>query len=351
MSSKSSSGPSSRSDERVMVFIDGSNLYHVLGENCGRHDLQFDKFCEKLANGRRLLRTYYYNVRQESERQPDVGRDQERFLASLYDSPYLEVRLGVWRQRGGEMVEKGVDVMLATDLVVKALKDQYDTAIVVSGDGDFFPAYQAAKDAGKHVEVMAFESNLSPEAARAADLTVKVTKSWFTGLWTTSRGARKEDAVEARAEAIPESKAVSAPERPRRGRPTRRTAPKEAPAPTERAQPEKPVPAPVSAKPERAAAAPGEPIRRTPARRRVGGTLPVNGHAGHAPAQGVEAPSERVVPAPPPLRPLTNGGEAAGQAAEPATPATESVEPGQTGPTRRRSGWLRRLGIPDDGTP
>ncbi len=348
MGSKSSSGPSSRADERVMVFIDGSNLYHVLGENCGRHDLQFDKFCEKLANGRRLLRTYYYNVRQESERQPDVGREQERFLASLYDSPYMEVRLGVWRQRGGEMVEKGVDVMLATDLVVKALKDQYDTAVVVSGDGDFFPAYQAAKDAGKHVEVMAFESNLSPEAARAADLTVKVTKSWFTGLWTTSRGTRKEDATEVHAEALPETKTESVPERTRRGRPGRRTAPKKAPTAAVRPQPETLPPALAPAKPERAAVASGEPIRRTPARRRVGGTLPVNGHG---PSQSAETPVERVVPAPPPLRPLANDAEATGQTTESAALATESLESGQTGPTRRRSGWLRRLGIPDDGTP
>ena len=66
MPSKSSTKSVIRENERVMVFIDGSNLYHVLTQSCGRHDLQFDKFALKLANGRDLKRIYYYNIRQES---------------------------------------------------------------------------------------------------------------------------------------------------------------------------------------------------------------------------------------------------------------------------------------------
>src|SRR3546814_20173101 len=77
--------------------------------------------------------------------------DQEKFLSSLYDTPYLEVKLGIWKQRGGTMVEKGVDVMLATDLVTRAYRDHYDTAIVVSGEADFYLALQAVKDAGQQV--------------------------------------------------------------------------------------------------------------------------------------------------------------------------------------------------------
>ncbi len=34
-------------------------------------------------------------------------------------------------------VEKGVDVMIAKDLIVDAIEDQYDKAYLVSGDGDF----------------------------------------------------------------------------------------------------------------------------------------------------------------------------------------------------------------------
>lgn len=189
MPSKTTTSIPDNVNERVMVFIDGSNLYHVLDQNCSRHDVQFDKFAKKLANDRSLRRIYYYNIRQESDRN-DGRVDQDRFLHSLYETPYVEVRLGVAKQRRDHVVEKGVDVMLATDLVVRAYQDQYDTAILVSGDGDFYPAIQAVKDRGKQVEVAAFESNISAEASRVADLHIKLNKTFFTGLWMTRTRAK-----------------------------------------------------------------------------------------------------------------------------------------------------------------
>ncbi|GIS30707.1 MAG: hypothetical protein Ct9H90mP2_10900 [Dehalococcoidia bacterium] len=61
----------------------------------------------------------------------------------------LEVKLGIWKEQNGSIVEKGVDVLLATDLVLNSVKNKYDTAIIVSGDGDFFPAIEAVKKEGK----------------------------------------------------------------------------------------------------------------------------------------------------------------------------------------------------------
>ena len=205
MPSKSSTKSVIRENERVMVFIDGSNLYHVLTQSCGRHDLQFDKFALKLANGRDLKRIYYYNIRQESDTNPNMGVEQQKFLDSMYDTPYVEVRLGIWKQRGDIMVEKGVDVMLATDLITHAYKDHYDTAIVVSGDADFYPALQAVKDVGKHIEVAAFDMNLSGESGRVADVVVKFNKTYFTGLWTTRSQAKSRAAAAARPEVSDEA--------------------------------------------------------------------------------------------------------------------------------------------------
>ena len=48
MPSKSMVKSSDRNSERVMVFVDGSNLYHVLGQNCSRHNVHFDKLAKKL---------------------------------------------------------------------------------------------------------------------------------------------------------------------------------------------------------------------------------------------------------------------------------------------------------------
>ena len=166
-----------------MVFIDGSNLYHVLNQHFSRNDIKFGKFAEKLSGDRNLVRTYYYNIKQEQRGR--ASEDQEKFLSALYDIPYLEVKLGIVKQRGDAMVEKGVDMMIGVDILKNAYEDLYDTAILVSGDGDFYPALQAAKDQGKHVEIAAFETNISPETARIADLHIKLNKTYFSNLWMT----------------------------------------------------------------------------------------------------------------------------------------------------------------------
>ena len=103
----------------------------------------------------------------------------------MYETPFIEVRLGIWKQRGDTLVEKGVDVMLATDLVAHAYQDHYDTAIVVSGDADFYPALQAVKDVGKHIEVAAFDSNLSTESSRVADYSLRLNKTFLNLLNAT----------------------------------------------------------------------------------------------------------------------------------------------------------------------
>jgi uncharacterized LabA/DUF88 family protein len=345
-----------------MVFIDGSNLYHVLGENCGRHDVQFDKLGLKLANGRQLKRIYYYNIRQESERQPEQSREQEKFLASMHDTPYVEVRLGIWKQRGDEMIEKGVDVMLATDLVVKALRDQYDTGIVVSGDADFFPAIQAAKDAGKQIEVAAFDSNLSPEAARVADLHVRFTKSWFTSLWMARRGASDADEPPRRDAEEPAPRRAAAPRREpaRRGRTgrTSRTVEPAAGTLAVEAAPsisgtEAPPDQPASAEAAEGRAAPlvsqgRSSIRRTPARRRIGGTMPAASANGHSSNEAPETASQRALPEPPPLRRAEPGAEqsAAPESLDAAATTSDATATPKASGTARRAGWLRRLGVP-----
>ena len=171
---------------RVMIFIDGSNLYHVLKQNTDKQNLDYKKFAQKLCGDRELIRTYYYNIRQETVAHAHSSDAQDRFLNALYETDYLEVKLGILKQRGNTMVEKGVDVMIAADLISHAYEDHYDTAILVSGDADFYPALQVVKDTGKQVEVAAFDSNLSSEAARMSDVLIKFDRGYFDNLWMSA---------------------------------------------------------------------------------------------------------------------------------------------------------------------
>jgi len=176
---------------RVAIFIDGSNLYHSLEENCRRFDVDFAGFANKLCNGRSLFRIYYYNVLRDQDRNPQAYQDQQKFLSALYNTPYLEVRLGTSKLRGDVAVEKGVDIMMATDLLKLAWDDLYDVAVLVSGDGDFAYAVKTVKNMGKHVEVAAFQTNLSWELANEADDRNFFTPDYFSDLWSRSRGPSK----------------------------------------------------------------------------------------------------------------------------------------------------------------
>ena len=191
MASENGLNSNGQGQPRVAVFIDGSNLYHSLDENCKRYDVDFAAFAAKLCGGRQMYRTYYYNILRDPDRNPQAYQDQQKFFSALYNTPFLEVRLGTSKMRGDVAVEKGVDIMIATDLLRLAWDNLYDVAVLVSGDGDFAYALQAVKDMGKHVEVAAFPANLSWELAQVADDREFFTPDYFEELWSRKRNSSR----------------------------------------------------------------------------------------------------------------------------------------------------------------
>jgi len=190
-------------EDRVAIFIDGSNLYHALKSNFRRNDLNFTEFAKKLCGPRRLFRTYYYNVLQDPSQRPDGSREQQEFLDILRKTPYLEVRLGTMKMAQGLPVEKGIDIMLASDLLYFAWNNFYDVAVLVSGDADFAYALQSVKNMGKHVEVAYFESGISKDLLDAADNRHQLDQSFFRGLWARKRYGKRKPASRERAKISP----------------------------------------------------------------------------------------------------------------------------------------------------
>jgi len=179
-------------ENRLAIFIDGSNLYHALRDNYGRYDLKFADFIDKLRGSRNLFRAYYYNVLQDPTQRVEAHRDQQEFLNTLREASYLEVRLGGMKLAQGVPVEKGIDVMVVTDLLQFAWKDLYDTAILVSGDSDFAYALQAVKNMGKYIEIAYFESNVSKDLLDVADNKHLLDQNFFKGLWSHKRPPRRK---------------------------------------------------------------------------------------------------------------------------------------------------------------
>jgi uncharacterized LabA/DUF88 family protein len=175
------------SEDRVMIFIDGSNLYHSLKKFFNRADIDMGAFCDKLRAKRRLIRIYYYNAIVGRREEPERFKDQAAFFAGVGAVPYTELRLGHLVYNNWPSTppyEKGVDVQLATDLLTHSFKNNYDTAVLVAGDNDYVGALQAVKDNGKHVEVALFGKERTSQGLReVADRIITMDGRFLRGCW------------------------------------------------------------------------------------------------------------------------------------------------------------------------
>ena len=164
-------------EDRVMVFIDGSNVFNRLRELERRINLDYGKFVAKLVGGRRLVRAYFYGARVDQTREPSAHQNQQRLHYNLNRIPRFELRLGrlVYPPATGSTpYEKGVDVRLATDMLLHASQRTYDIAILVSSDTDFEDVVQRTKDLGRNVEVILFGAGGSQALRVVADEVIEV---------------------------------------------------------------------------------------------------------------------------------------------------------------------------------
>ena len=174
-------GPWTMPDERVGIFIDGSNFYHALKGKFSRATVDFAKLAELLVGDRQLVRIYYYSAPYPQSHAK--ARDQQRFFTNLRRTPYLELRLGTLQPKAGTYIQKGVDVQLAVNMIDFAYHNTYDTAVLVSGDSDFACAVQFVKNMGKHVELAAVEGQSCFQLCAACDKTIILDASQMSQCW------------------------------------------------------------------------------------------------------------------------------------------------------------------------
>ena len=151
--------------ERVLIIIDGSNFYHRLKENglSGLLGFDYKEFSEFLAGNRKCIASNYYigAIREESNNQKsrELMINQQKLIGRLKSCGW-QVHFGHMLKTDGYH-EKGVDVLMAIDLLIGAYEDLYDTAILVSSDTDLIPAIAKVRAMGKKVEYIGFSSNPS----------------------------------------------------------------------------------------------------------------------------------------------------------------------------------------------
>ncbi len=145
--------------ERVAVFIDGGYIEKINKDEFHDFHIDYLKLSKLMANGYSHLRTYYYNClpyqsNAPSDQEKERLSKRQKFYHALEKLDHFTVRLGKLKFRGNDnegnpiFVQKGVDVYLATDLVLLSTKHIITHASILTADTDFLPAFKVAKDEG-----------------------------------------------------------------------------------------------------------------------------------------------------------------------------------------------------------
>ena len=146
--------------QRVTVYIDGFNLYYGLRAAGWRRYYWLDlrRLCEKLLRpGQGLAAVRYFTaVVYPEPGDPDKPLRQNTYLEALATLPDLHIHYGYHMAREQRCLkcgatwqtyeEKMTDVNLAVELLGDAQDNTFDTAIVVSGDGDLASPVRAVRE-------------------------------------------------------------------------------------------------------------------------------------------------------------------------------------------------------------
>jgi uncharacterized LabA/DUF88 family protein len=169
--------------ERVMVFIDAMNLYESLGKKGLNINTNIDFYklsCKLACPHRRLIRVHIYTGIYDQTREPTKYAPQMRFFNRVKQMPFVTLKTRPLLFRRGGYIQKGVDTLIATDMVSMAFLNHYDLAILVSGDGDLAPAVDAVKAAGKQIVAAMFTRSRSNAIASSADQEIRLDAAFFT---------------------------------------------------------------------------------------------------------------------------------------------------------------------------
>lgn len=165
-------------DQRVAVFVDVQNLFYS-ARNMYDAKINFGKLLDFIRGERRLIRAIAYIVRKE-------GVDQANFENAIMRFGY-EIQAKILKERPDGTAKGDWDMGIAIDAI--SMADKMDTAVLVSGDGDFVPLVEMLKARGCRVEVVAFERSTAAELKSAATLYLTIEESLL--LKDPKRGANR----------------------------------------------------------------------------------------------------------------------------------------------------------------
>jgi uncharacterized LabA/DUF88 family protein len=183
----------------MTVFVDYQNVYMRAREAFGRGDrldftfgqiyprrlgVRLRQLAADAGKDRVLQQVRVYRGEPDALRSPTGQAACQRQVAVWSAQPgvqaftrplsYRPTRWENGRPVDWEAREKGIDVMLAVDMVIGAARDEFDVALLASADTDLLPAAEAVLDTGKWVEFAAWR----PDTGYASHLRVEGRPTW-----------------------------------------------------------------------------------------------------------------------------------------------------------------------------
>ena len=148
-------------EERVALFIDGSNLY-ATARSLG-FDIDYKKLLGFFRERSRLLRAIYYTALVDDAEYSPIRPlidwlDYNGYTVVTKPAKEFTDALGRRKVKGNMDIELAVDVM--------QLCDSLDHVVLFSGDGDFRSLVEAVQARGRRVSVV---STLATRPAMVAD--------------------------------------------------------------------------------------------------------------------------------------------------------------------------------------
>ncbi|MBX3728983.1 MAG: NYN domain-containing protein [Candidatus Sumerlaeia bacterium] len=155
------------SNQRVIVYVDGFNLYYGMREQFGRALMWLDLHAlgrRLLKSGQQLEAVKYCTARIASP--PDKVRRQGLYLDALATLPHLQILYGKYQKKtvsaSSKLVsatihtaeEKMTDVQIASQMLLDAFTNRLDVALLVSNDSDLVPPIRIIRDHCPQVRVV-----------------------------------------------------------------------------------------------------------------------------------------------------------------------------------------------------
>ena len=144
---------------RVISYIDGFNLYFGLRAKGWRKYYWLDLAAMSralLKPGQKLVHTHYFTARIRDKGHGQSAKRQTLWLDALATRPDITCHFGHYLPKARQChncgatwtthEEKMTDVNIAAQLLCDAYEDNFDTALVISGDSDLTTPIQMVRD-------------------------------------------------------------------------------------------------------------------------------------------------------------------------------------------------------------